>query len=110
LQEDVAGECSKFGKVKDCIADRRHPNGRVLVSASSIICRRSIITHLMANLQHALTIFFFFTRCAQVRFFTVPDCVSAQQKMHGRFFAKRQILTEYLTPEDFDQLKKETGK
>jgi hypothetical protein len=46
----------------------------------------------------------------QVRFFTVPDCVSAQQKMHGRFFAKRQILTEYLTPEDFDQLKKEVGK
>lgn len=75
LQEDVAGECSKFGKVKDCIADRRHPHGRVLV-----------------------------------RFFTVPDCVSAQQKMHGRFFAKRQILTEFLTPEDFDQLKKESGK
>jgi hypothetical protein len=30
----VAGECGKFGKVKDCIADRRHPNGRVLV----IVC------------------------------------------------------------------------
>jgi hypothetical protein len=36
--------------------------------------------------------------------------VTAQTKMHGRFFAKRQILTEFLTPEDFDQLKKENSK
>jgi hypothetical protein len=46
----------------------------------------------------------------QVRFFSVPDCVAAQQKMHGRFFAKRQILTEYLAIEEFDLLKRETGK
>lgn len=54
-----------------------------------------------AALTHALP---------QVRFFSVPDCVTAQQKMHGRFFAKRQILTEYLNVDDFDQLKKDTGK
>jgi hypothetical protein len=55
----------------------------------------------IAALTHALP---------QVRFFSVPDCVAAQQKMHGRFFAKRQILTEYLNVDDFDLLKKDTGK
>jgi hypothetical protein len=62
----------------------------------------------LPSTQHSSSIVFL--PSTQVRFFTVPDCVCAQQKMHGRFFAKRQILTEYLTPEDFDQLKKETGK
>ena len=100
MQEDVAGECSKFGKVKDCIADRRHPHGRVLVIAISCTVAAPVATTLLS----CSCIF------AQVRFFTVPDCVAAQQKMHGRFFAKRQILTEYLTPEDFDQLKKDSGK
>jgi len=78
-------------------------------------CRQapSVRTHIGKR----LAIFVFFVHPAalthalpQVRFFSVPDCVAAQQKMHGRFFAKRQILTEFLNVDDFDQLKKDTGK